>query len=140
MAGDLLFCRVNPAFLRKSEMRHFIGIVVFVPLAIIFCVFAVENRVLLTLEIWPFPGSYQLWASVWILGLLASGIVIGLTIGWVSCFGARQRARRAERLNRLLEKQLAERDNSILTVGGRNSLTAPSSNAARAAQNARIEE
>ena len=91
-------------------MRQIIGIVVFVPLAIVVGIFAVENRAQLALEIWPLPGIHQMWASVWILGLLAIGTVVGMAIGWLAGTGARRRARRAERLNRTLEKQLAERE------------------------------
>ena len=58
-------------------MRQFIGFVVFVPLAIVVGIFAVENRAPLSLEIWPLPGVHQMWASVWILGLLAIGVVVG---------------------------------------------------------------
>ncbi len=91
-------------------MRQFIGIVIFVPLAVVVGIFAVENRAPLTLEIWPLPGVHQMWASVWILGLLAVGTVVGMVIGWIAGTGARRRARRAERMNRTLERQLAERD------------------------------
>lgn len=91
-------------------MRQLFGIIVFVPLALIIGIFAVENRGPLTLEIWPLPGVQEMWASVWILGLLAIGIIVGLVIGWLAGGSARRRARRAERLNRTLERQLLERD------------------------------
>lgn len=97
-------------------MRQIIGIVVFVPLAVVVGIFAVENRAQLALEIWPLPGVHQMWASVWILGLLAIGTVIGMFIGWLAGTGARRRARRAERLNRTLERQLAEREASSQQV------------------------
>jgi hypothetical protein len=108
-------------------MRQLFGIIVFVPLALIIGIFAVENRGPLTLEIWPLPGVQEMWASVWILGLLAIGIIVGLVIGWLAGGSARRRGgggggggraggggrpppRRAERLNRTLERQLLERD------------------------------
>ena len=90
-------------------MRQFIGFVVFVPLAIVVGIFAVENRAPLSLEIWPLPGVHQMWASVWILGLLAIGVVVGMAIGWIAGTVARRRARRAERTNRMLERQIADR-------------------------------
>jgi hypothetical protein len=64
-------------------MRQLFGIIVFVPLALIIGIFAVENRGPLALEIWPLPGVQEMWASVWILGLLAIGIIVGLVIGWL---------------------------------------------------------
>ena len=129
-------------------MRQLFGIVVFVPLALVIGIFAVENRAPLSLEIWPLPGIQEMWASVWILGLLAIGIIIGLAIGWLAGGSARRRARRAERLNRTLERQLSERDAEPATVAesaphgaSRNvpggALAAPSG---RAAQVARIED
>lgn len=118
-------------------MRQFIGIVIFVPLAVVVGIFAVENRAPLALEIWPLPGIHQMWASVWILGLLAIGIVVGLTIGWLAGTGARRRARRAERMNRTLERQLAERDADIsdrTRSDAAGALPAPSGSAARIAR------
>lgn len=118
-------------------MRQFIGIIIFVPLAVVVGIFAAENRAPLALEIWPLPGIHQMWASVWILGLLAIGIIVGLTIGWLAGTGARRRARRAERMNRMLERQLAERDADIPDRSGTASagtLQAPSGPAARMAR------
>lgn len=123
-------------------MRQIVGIVVFVPLAVIVGVFAVENRAPLTLEVWPLPGVHQMWASVWILGLLAVGIVLGLTIGWMAGSGARRRARRAERLNRTYERQLAERETDPVPAPARDDVSSAAlpSPSARAARSARIED
>ncbi|CAN0586902.1 unnamed protein product, partial [Laminaria digitata] len=87
-------------------MRKLIGIIVFLPLALIIGIFAAENRAPLALEIWPLPGIQQMWASVWILGPLATGVLLGLLIGWLAGGTARRRARRAERLNRTIARQL----------------------------------
>ena len=125
-------------------MRQLFGIIVFVPLALIIGIFAVENRGPLALEIWPLPGVQEMWASVWILGLLAIGIIVGLVIGWLGGGHARRRARRAERLNRTLERQLSERDaepapaaESSAPIASSAALPAPSG---RAAQVARTED
>jgi lipopolysaccharide assembly protein A len=125
-------------------MRQLLGIIVFVPLAVVIGIFAVENRAPLELEVWPFAGRQEMWASVWILGLLALGIIIGLVIGWLAGGGARRRARRAERLNRTLERQLLERDpegaeaaENASRSTSRGVLQAPSG---RPAQIARIED
>ncbi len=125
-------------------MRQLFGIIVFVPLALIIGIFAVENRGPLALEIWPLPGVQEMWASVWILGLLAIGIIVGLVIGWLGGGSARRRARGAERLNRTLERQLSERDaepasaaESFSPIASSAALPAPSG---RAAQVARTED
>ena len=118
-------------------MRQFIGFVVFFPLAVVVGIFAVENRAPLSLEIWPLPGVHQMWASVWILGLLAIGVVVGMAIGWIAGTGTRRRARRAERTNRMLERQIADRENQALTAPPDTSpgvLSAPENHAARIAQ------
>ena len=125
-------------------MRQLFGIIVFVPLALIIGIFAVENRGPLALEIWPLRGVQEMWASVWILGLLAIGIIVGLVIGWLGGGSARRRARRAERLNRTLERQLSERDaepapvaESSSPIASSPALSAPSG---RAVQVARTED
>jgi len=118
-------------------MRQFIGFVVFVPLAIVVGIFAVENRAPLALEIWPLPGVHQMWASVWILGLLAIGTIVGMAIGWLAGTGARRRARRAERTIRMLERQIADRESQALAAPAEVSsgaLPAPDNRAARIAQ------
>ena len=96
--------------LRAGGMRHFLGIVLFAPLALVVGIFAVENRTPLTLQVWPLQGAWEMWASVWILGLLAAGIVIGMAVGWLSGLGWRRRARRAERLVRKYERESADRE------------------------------
>ena len=122
-------------------MRQLFGIIVFVPLALIIGIFAVENRGPLALEIWPLPGVQEMWASVWILGLLAIGIIVGLVIGWLGGGSARRRARGAERLNRTLERQLSERDaepapaaESPSPIASSAALPAPSGRAALVAR------
>ena len=89
-------------------MRHIFSLSVFLPLSIGLGVFAIENRLPLVLEIWPFSGKYEIPASACILGLLAVGILIGLAIGWLSNFRWRRRLRRAERANRRLEMRLKD--------------------------------
>ena len=91
-------------------MRHFLAIVLFAPLALIVGIFAVENRTPLSLQVWPLPGAWEMWASVWMLGLLAVGVVVGMIVGWLSGMGWRRRARRAERLVRKYEREFAARE------------------------------
>lgn len=87
-------------------MRLVVACVIFIPLALIVGIFAIENRSPLRIEVWPFEVILELWTSVWILGVLAIGIVIGLVIGWMSGVDWRRRARRAERRLRNAEDQL----------------------------------
>ena len=90
-------------------MRLIIGIVVFIPFAVLLGVFAVENRQMLTLEFWPLANKIETSASVWLLLFLGIGILVGLGIGWLSTMAWRRRAWKAERINRTLERKLDER-------------------------------
>ena len=90
-------------------MRLIIGIIVFIPLAVLLGVFAVENRQMLTLEFWPLANKIETSASVWLLLFLGIGILVGLGIGWLSTMAWRRRAWKAERINRTLERKLDER-------------------------------
>lgn len=94
-------------------MRLILGVLLFVPLAIFIVFFAVENQTLVSLRIWPFADSPALQMSVWILGPLAAGLILGMLIGWLSGAGWRRRARRAERQVRAFEKQMDARDNVL---------------------------
>ena len=87
-------------------MRLVIACLIFVPVAIIFGIFAIENRMPLSIKLWPFFGQYEVWMSVCILGVLIAGIIFGLVVGWLSGVDWRRRARRAERRLRNLENQI----------------------------------
>ena len=91
-------------------MRQILTLVIFVPMAVVIGIFAVENRQPLALELWPLSDVFQMWASVWVLGLLGAGILLGLAIGWLGGTGWRRRARRAERQNRRLEARIDKLD------------------------------
>jgi len=90
-------------------MRLVITCLIFVPLAIMFGIFAIENRVPLSIKIWPFSEKYEVWMSVCIFGVLIAGIILGLVIGWLSGVDWRRRARRAEQRLRKLENQLEKK-------------------------------
>ena len=80
-------------------MRLIIGIVVFIPFAVLLGGFAAKNRQMLTLEFWPMANRIETSASVWLLLFLGVGILVGLGIGWLSTMAWRRRAWKAERIN-----------------------------------------
>lgn len=91
-------------------MRLIIGIIVFVFFAIPLCIFAVENRQILTLKFAPLTAKFELPAAIWLLAFLGVGMIAGLAIGFFSGLTWRHRARKAERLNRVFERKL---DNNV---------------------------
>lgn len=84
-------------------MRLIIGILLFVPCAIPICIFAVENRQGLALQFTPLAAKFELPVAIWLLTFLGIGMVVGLVIGFLSTIMWRRRARRAERLNRMID-------------------------------------
>lgn len=86
-------------------MKTVMGIVIFVPLAVMIGGFAVQNRTPLSLEMWPLDGIWTMWASLWVLIPVALGTLFGMSIGWLSGAGWRRRARRAERRVEQLERE-----------------------------------
>lgn len=72
------------------------------PVAVLAIVFAVVNRALVTVDLWPLPWTIDLPLFLMVLGALGLGLAIGGVIGWLSAGRARSRARaesrRADRL------------------------------------------
>ncbi len=86
-------------------MRMLAGLVLLIPLTIFIGVFSVENRAPLSLKLWPLPGTFEMSASVWTLGLLAIGLLTGLMIGWLAGGRWRRQARSAQRQLHRLQNQ-----------------------------------
>ena len=84
-------------------MRLILGVLIFVPCAILLSIFAVENRQVLALQFSPLAAKFELPVAIWLLTFLAVGMIAGLVIGFLSTFIWRRRARKAERLNRMFE-------------------------------------
>ena len=79
---------------------------VFVPVAAVFVVFAVANRHVLTLNLWPLPLEIDLPVYIAVLGALAVGMAIGGSAQWISDGKWRRRARADKRKASALERQL----------------------------------
>lgn len=73
------------------------------PVAVLAIVFAVVNRALVTVDLWPLPWTIDLPLFLMVLGGIGLGLAIGGVIGWLSAGRARSRARaetrRADRLD-----------------------------------------
>ena len=84
-------------------MKRLAGIALFVPLALVFGAFTVENLQPVTVNFWPLPAGIEVPVSVWTFGALAAGVFIGIAVGWLAGSRWRRRARHAERQLRRLE-------------------------------------
>ena len=66
------------------------------------------NREVVSLGFWPTDLTVALPLSLAVLGAMAIAFLAGALVLWMSVLAARARARRAERLARMLEAQVAE--------------------------------
>jgi uncharacterized integral membrane protein len=89
---------------------------IMLPLAIIFALFALTNRAVVELGLWPFDYTIAAPVSLAILIAMAIAFVVGALITWFAAVGARSRARAAESTIRRLERQIAEMEASRLAA------------------------
>ena len=75
-------------------MKRLAGIALFVPLALVFGAFTVENLQPVTVNFWPLPAGIEVPVSVWTFGALAAGVFIGIAVGWLAGSRWRRRATR----------------------------------------------
>jgi uncharacterized integral membrane protein len=82
----------------------------FVIVAIVLCIplvlFALSNPVLVHLTMWPTDYVLDAPLSVSILVAMAVAFLLGAIVVWFSSLAQRRRARRAERMVRLLQAQV----------------------------------
>jgi uncharacterized integral membrane protein len=85
-----------------------LSLVITVPLALIFVVFAISNRQVVELNFWPFGIALSLPLFLLALGMLAVGALAGGLWMWLPLARWRLRARSHERRIVELEAALAE--------------------------------
>ena len=95
-------------------MRKIVRAFILVPLVIVFVVFAVANRQVVTLSFDPFESAQPAYALklplfILIFALIGLGVVIGGVSVWFGQHKWRVRARRSESEAHALREQLAER-------------------------------
>jgi putative membrane protein len=81
-----------------------IAVILSVPLAM----FALSNTQIVTLGLWPTDYTIDVHLSLAVLIAMAFAFLIGAVVVWFSELSQRRRARRAERMVRLLEAQVQE--------------------------------
>jgi len=83
-------------------------LLIIAPLLLVLVLFALSNTAPVRLGLWPTGFSREVPLSIAILGGMAVAFLTGGLLVWISELSQRRRARRAERVVRLLEAQVQE--------------------------------
>lgn len=75
---------------------------------VVLVIFVLSNHEPVTIGFWPTDLRWDMPLSVALLITAAVALVVGAVMMWISEFGQRRRARRAEAAARRLEEQLQE--------------------------------
>jgi uncharacterized integral membrane protein len=103
-------------------IRKIVNVVIILPLAVIFLVFAVANRELVTLSFDPFNSSdpavsVSLPLFVIMIAALITGLIVGGVATWIGQRHWRRAAKRHESEARTAREQLASsRTNALVPV------------------------
>ena len=76
------------------------------PLLLFLLLFALSNREMVQVALWPTDWSIEMMLSIAVLGAAAMAFLFGALTVWVSEFGRRRRLRLAEQRVALLEDQI----------------------------------
>ena len=78
------------------------------PFLLLMVLFALSNPQPVKLGLWPTDYSVEAPLSLTVLVAMGAAFLIGSFMTWFGVFGARRRARRAERKSRMLDAQVKE--------------------------------
>lgn len=92
-------------------MRKFLFWLISLPLAILIAIFAVNNRTLVGISLWPTPFTVDMPVYLLILGSLGLGLLLGALLMWFGAVPLRVRLH-----NRDLEIRSLKRDLDRQTV------------------------
>jgi len=93
------------------------------PLIVVAAIFAIANRELITLDLWPFELSPQLPLFVILLACIVFGLVVGSLATWLSAAPTRRRLRQTRRRVAELERERAAR--SVIVPADRSQFGLP---------------
>ena len=82
------------------------GLLLTAPLVLLLLLFALSNRQMVQVALWPTDWSVDVMLSVVVLGAAAIAFLLGALTVWLSEMARRGRLRRAEQRVALLEEQL----------------------------------
>jgi|ERR1700712_4106385 uncharacterized integral membrane protein len=81
------------------------GLLLAVPFLLFLLLFALSNREMVRVALWPTDWSVDVMLAVAVLGASAIAFLFGALTVWLSEFGRRRRLRKAEQQVLLLEDQ-----------------------------------
>lgn len=81
--------------------------IVTIPVALVIVVFAVANRQIVTVDLWPFELSLTPPLFALVLGAMLVGFIAGMFVMWVSAGRIRDRARRQSYRASSLEREVS---------------------------------
>lgn len=87
---------------------RFIALIITVPVAVAAVLFAISNRELVTLSLWPLPFTLEAPVYLATLVALVVGFLAGGLVAWYSQGRNRRRARRSSDRVAYLERELKE--------------------------------
>jgi len=97
---------------RRSTLARVLGAVVTLPLTLLVIAFALSNRGLVTVGLWPFDDLIEMPVYLLTLGALATGFLAGAALASLGTLAARYRARREMKRAEAAERKLAEATSS----------------------------
>ena len=84
------------------------GLLLAIPFLLLLLLFALSNREIVRVGLWPTDWSVEIMLSVLVLGGAAIAFLFGALTVWLAEIGRRRRLRRAERAVALLEAQVRD--------------------------------
>ena len=96
------------------------GLLIAAPFLIFLLLFAVSNREMVRIALWPTDWTVEVMLAVAVLGAAAIAFLLGALTVWVTGLGRGRRLRRAEQTVALLEDQ-----NRALKLRAGHSSTTP---------------
>jgi uncharacterized integral membrane protein len=74
--------------------------------AVVLIVFAVSNREIVSVGLWPLPAQVELPLYLLVLGTLLAGFVVGELVAWIGGRRWRREARRSRNRIAMLEREV----------------------------------
>jgi len=114
-----------------SRLRHWLSVLITLPITLIAVVFAVVNRQSVPVDLWPFGVTVDMPLFLLSLGALGIGMILGAGLLWVPLMAARRRNRKQDKQLSQITAELRLAESRIKTAAPppRDALAAPANQA-----------